>query len=243
VELTLLITTINESDNLKVLLPRLSEHLDREKISREVLIIDGGSTDGTVETARSHGCRVESQSGPGYAQAIRDGLRLARGKYVIVMDADGSHPPGDVVRLYQHRNSADIVINSRYVKGGRSDTVWWRNLLSAFLNLVYRVSLGLPFKEVSGGFRIYRREIFSNFTLDSRFYEVQEELLIKPYWLGFTAIEIPYVYRERMHGVSKAKIFSYGFHLLLAILRFRKVRRQMLAARSRPVVSPVRGAK
>ncbi len=227
-ELTILITTINEADNLKLLIPDLHAALVVEQMNYEILIIDGPSTDKTAEVASSLNCRVERQTSPGYAQAIRDGIRSAKGKRIIVMDADGSHAPADAARLYQNRNLADIVINSRYISKGGSDTKWSRSLLSRFLNFCYRTVLGLPFREISGGFRIYRSEIFQRFELKSKFYEVQEEMLIKPYWLGYRAVEIPYVYHERVHGVSKAKLITYGFHLLLAMMRFRLEKERFL---------------
>jgi dolichol-phosphate mannosyltransferase len=242
-DLTVIITTINEAENLALLIPPLRSALDAEKAVHEILVIDGPSTDGTPEIARSLGCRVEKQTSPGYAQAIREGLRSARGNRIIVMDADGSHSPDDAARLYRHRDLADIVINSRYVQGGGSQTQLFRSLLSRFLNFCYRSVLGLPFREISGGFRIYRREIFQRCELESKFYEVQEEMLIKPYWLGYRVAEIPYVYRERVHGVSKAKLMTVGFHLMLAMVRFRLSKAELLRKkRTSSVSSPARSA-
>lgn len=229
-ELTILITTIDEAENLKLLVPRLQSVFQKTKEPFEILIVDGGSKDGTEDVAKSLGCRVIRQSGPGYSQAIRDGIRAAQGKYLIVMDGDLSHLPEDALKLFEKRKTADIVINSRYVKGGGSESTFWRQLLSWTLNQGYRIFLGLPFKEVSGGFRIYDTKIFKRFELSSSFYEIQEELLVVPYWMGFQAIEIPYVYREREKGQSKAKILKYGYHLVLALLRFRQLKKQIVAS-------------
>lgn len=231
VELTLLITTINESENLRLLLPRLNHCFNSIGATFEVLIVDGHSTDDTVAVAQAHGARVLHQKGPGYGAAICEGIQASAGRFLIVMDADLSHLPEDAVNLFLNRSLADIVINSRYMKGGATDTAWYRDLLSRLLNFLFRTILQLPFKEVSGGFRVYRKEVFTNFQPKSRFYEIQEELILIPFWLGFSVAEIPYRYRERVKGQSKAKLLKYGLHLLASIFRFRK-EKQALASSS-----------
>ena len=220
--LSLIITAVNEADNLSVLVPRLIDLFAREGVAAEIIVVDGHSTDGTADVAARLGCRVQLQSGPGYAQAIRDGIAAAGGDYVIVMDGDLSHAPEAALRLFQHRHQADIVINSRYVAGGGSDAVWWRDALSRLLNLLYRRVLDLPYREISGGFRLYRREVLERVPIDSRFYEVQEEILVRAHGLGFRALEIPYRYRRRGTGSSKARPMKHGLHLLYALLKFRR---------------------
>ena len=224
-ELTLFLATLNEAGNLKVLIPELKRRFEAEGTSFEILLVDASSDDGGPEVARELGCRVLTQSGPGYAQAVRDGFSAAQGDYVLMMDADGSHAPSDAVPLFRNRHRADIVINSRYVKGGGTQTGGFRDTLSRCLNLVYRRMLGLPFRELSGAFRIYRREVLERLRLESRFYEVQEEILAKAHWMGYSVVEIPYVYRPRAEGVSKARLLQYGIYLMGAALRLRRQKR------------------
>lgn len=224
IDLTILLTTINEAENLSVLIPGLWEQCRSRGIHAEIVIVDGFSSDGTVAVAHSLGCRVVMQSGKGYAQAIRDGISAAGGEFVIVMDADGSHTPEDALRLYQNRQRADIIINSRYVTSGSIETQWHRAVLSRLLNFLYRRALGIPYREVSGGFRIYPRKLLQQLTLESKFYEVQEEILFQAHNLGYKALEIPYTYRPRIAGVSKTRTFKYGIHLLWAIIHLRRNR-------------------
>ncbi len=226
-ELTILITTINEAENLKILLPRLLSIFS--DVSFEILIIDGNSIDGTVEVAKSFGCRVEEQLGPNYGSAIIQGIKSAKGKYLIVMDADCSHTAEAARNLFNHRYRADIVINSRYMPGGGTKTSKWRGFSSRVINYIYRKALKLPFYEISGGFRIYRKNIFSDIKLLSSYYEIQEELLILPYLHGYKILEIPYTYESRKKGDSKAKFLKYGVYLLLALKKFKKI--QMLYER------------
>jgi dolichol-phosphate mannosyltransferase len=232
--LTILIATLNEERNLEDLIPELHQVFAKEGVGYEILIIDGGSADGTVATATRLGARVERQELPSYAEAIRQGIRQARGTYLIVMDADQSHSPQDALRLFQHRGGADIIINSRYMPGGGSESPLGRRLLSRFLNFLYRTALDLPFREISGGFRIYPTEILKRFQSQSLHYEIQEELLLIPYWSGHTAKEIPYIYRNRKQGSSKVKLFTYGVHLLRAIQRFRAVKKGLIEKRRSP---------
>ena len=231
-DLSLILPAIDEAANLAVLVPRLREVFAPEKAALEILVIDWRSTDKTAALAESLGCRVAAQTAPGYAQAIRDGIALASGDFVVVMDADQSHAPEDVLRLYQNRHKADIVINSRYAPGGGSDTSWWRGALSRLLNALYRRVLDLPYREISGGFRIYRREVLRRIRLTSRFYEVQEEMLILAHQLGFSAVEIPYRYRERGQGASKARVLEYGANLLWALAKFKAESERRASSRS-----------
>lgn len=231
-DLSIIIATINEAENISALVPRLLSLFAEAQAEVEILVIDGPSTDDTLRVARALGCRGQRQTSSGYAQAIRDGIALACGDYVIIMDADLSHDPRDALRLFQNRLRADIVINSRYVEGGGTQVDLWRDVLSRILNLLYRNVLRLPFREISGGFRIYRRDVLQRIRIESRFYEVQEEILIKAHWLGYGAVEIPYLYRLRAEGRSKVQTLKYGFHLLMALWRLLRQRKRFAGQRS-----------
>ncbi len=223
-DLSIILLTINEAENIAILVPELWRLFRIEGATLEIVVVDHRSSDGTGAVAKQLGCRVMAQSGPGYAQAIRDGIAASVGDFVIVMDADLSHEPRYALQLFTNRHRADIVINSRYMPGGGTETEPWRDLLSRFLNLLYRTALRLPFREISGGFRIYRRQVLAGMALESRFYEVQEELIIKAHWAGHKAIEIPYVYKPRSKGGSKARIVKYGIHLLKSLWKFCRTR-------------------
>lgn len=228
-EVTILLAAWEEGPNLAILLPQLNTLFRGASAKFEIFVVDGGSKDNTRQLCEDHGCRIETQTKPGYANAIIQGIRNSLGKHIIVLDADGSHAPEDALRLYHHRSRADIVINSRYIPQGGSQGPWSRRLLSQILNFVYRNFLGLPLKEISGGFRIYRREIFGpDFGSNSNFYEIQEELLAVPFWKGYTALEIPYQYRLRIEGQSKASLLRFGFHLMLGLFNLRKMKKAIL---------------
>src|SRR5512143_1092335 len=93
VELTAVVPVLNERDNLAQLLPRLARVLDGLGCATEVLVVDGGSTDGTAEAARELGARVLVQRTPGYGGALREAFAAAAGRYIVTLDADLSHDP------------------------------------------------------------------------------------------------------------------------------------------------------
>src|SRR5262245_11285305 len=138
-DLTVLIPVLNERENLTTLLPRLARVLDGLGCDREVVVVDGGSRDGTVEVARALGATVLSQQAPGYGGALREGFAAATGRYVLTLDADLSHDPEFIVKLWLMRSSADIVIASRYVKGGVAYMPLHRKILSRTLNRFFAI--------------------------------------------------------------------------------------------------------
>src|SRR5208282_5070147 len=158
-DLSVILPVINERDNLTALIPRLSAQLAREGVDFEIIVIDGGSLDGTQEAAAGLGARVVPERRRGYAGATETGLAEARGDYILTLDADQSHEPEFVARMWRARGQADSVIASRYVRGGASYGPRFRNGLSRFLNSVLRRLLSMPVRDLSSGFRLYRRPI------------------------------------------------------------------------------------
>src|ERR1700684_2165606 len=130
-DISVILPVANEAENLKALLPRLTALLDREHITHEIVVIDGNSTDGTRETAAALGARVVMERRRGYAGALETGIAEARGDYLLTLDADQSHDPDFVTKMWRARTRADIVVASRYVLGGGifsplvPPSLWW----------------------------------------------------------------------------------------------------------------------
>src|SRR5919198_1174962 len=110
VDLTVILPVLNERDNVASLLPRLSAVLGDLGCTSEVVVVDGGSQDGTADLARTLGARVLVQRTPGYGGALREGFAAARGRYIVTLDADLSHEPDFIAKLWRARDRADIVI-------------------------------------------------------------------------------------------------------------------------------------
>lgn len=213
-DLSIILPVVNERENLLELLPRLRSVAERERLSYEILIIDGGSTDGTEEAVRGPAVRVIRERRRGYAGALETGFSEARGDYVLTLDADLSHEPAFVTKMWRAREGADIVIASRYTRGGIAYTSWTRAAMSRLLNVVLRRVLSVPVRDLSSGFRLYRREVLQGLKLEARNFEVLEEILVKAYAAGFSTFEVPFTYFPRGAGRSHARLVRFGLDLI-----------------------------
>jgi dolichol-phosphate mannosyltransferase len=203
--------TYNERENLPQVLEALEPHGVR------VLVIDDNSPDGTGELADQlaaernwvsvlHRKRKEGL-GPAYVAGFRE-ILLGDAEYVLEMDCDLSHDPDDVPRLIEAcSNGADLALGSRYVPGG--GTVNWsraRRVVSAGGSLYARLTLGVPIRDLTGGFKCFRREVLETIELDairSRGYAFQIELTYRALRAGFRVAEVPIVFADRTQGRSK----------------------------------------
>lgn len=202
--------TYNERDNVETLIRGLRAAAP----GIEVLIVDDGSPDGTADLARTlgeslGGVRVLQRPGKaGLASAYVDGFRaaLAAGaERVVQMDADLSHDPADVPRLMEA--GADLALGSRYVSGGGTRN--WplhRRALSRFGSAYARACLGLPYSDLTGGFKCWDGALLGRILEDpvrSEGYVFQVEMTLRAHRLGATIREVPIVFTERRAGASK----------------------------------------
>jgi dolichol-phosphate mannosyltransferase len=184
-----------------------------------VLIVDDGSPDGTAALIKEQQLLfpdqlflIERKGKLGLGTAYIAGFRwgLARHyQYFFEMDADFSHPPTDLVRLYEAcaHQGADLAVGSRYVRGGKLEN--WpmdRILLSYGASLYVRVITGMPVKDPTAGFVCYRRRVLETMDLDAiRFigYAFQIEMKYTARQLGFSIVEVPITFSDRIEGSSK----------------------------------------
>jgi dolichol-phosphate mannosyltransferase len=207
------IPTYNERDNIERIVSRLRAALPKA----HALVVDDGSPDGTGEIAdrlaaesdgHVHVMHRTEKNGLGAAYVAGFQWGLDRDYAVLVeMDADGSHSPEDLPRMLDALQDADLAIGSRYVPGGR--VVNWpkrRYFLSWGANTYARLALGARVKDMTAGFRAYRREALQKIRIDnvaSRGYCFQIDLGWRTIEAGFTVVEVPITFTEREHGVSK----------------------------------------
>ncbi len=229
-DLSVVLPVLNEGENLRHLLPRLSALLRGLGLDFEVVIVDGGSTDDTREVGRRMNARVITQERPGFAAALVSGFAAARGRYVLTLDADMSHEPEYVAKMWRARTRADIIIASRYTRGGVAYTSALRRGLSRILNWTLRRMLAMPASDLSSGFRLYRRETLENLKLESANFEVLEEILIKAYSGGFAIAEVPFTYFPRGAGRSHARLIRFGLDLGRSTLRLWRLRNSIESA-------------
>ncbi len=229
-DLSIVLPVVNEYQNLTVLIPRMRAVMERERLSFEFIVVHGNSTDGTPSAASELGARVVRERRPGYAGALETGFSEASGKYVLTMDADLSHEPDFVAKLWRARTQADIVIASRYTRGGIAYTSFLRKFLSRVLNLGMRRVLSMPVQDLSSGFRLYRREVLADLELEGRNFEVLEEILVKAYAHGCSIAEVPFTYFPRESGRSHARLIRFGWDLTRSAFNFWQLRNSVASA-------------
>lgn len=230
IDLSVVLPVLNERENVERLLPRAIKVLNAIGCRYELVVVDGGSTDGTPAAAEAGGARVLRQTLPGYGGALREGLQAAAGTFILTLDADLSHDPDFIVKLWRSRERAEVIIASRYVKGGVAYMPRHRLILSRVLNGFFARGLGLPVRDMSSGFRLYRAAAVQRLDLQGTNFEILEEILVKAYSVGWRVIEIPFTYYPRDSGSSHARIVSFGMDLLRAFFRLWVLRNSLDAA-------------
>jgi glycosyltransferase involved in cell wall biosynthesis len=229
-DVSVVLPVVNERENLRELLPRLHALFEREHLSHEIIVVDGGSTDGTRESAAALGARVVPERRRGYAGALETGFAAAHGDYVLTLDADLSHEPDFVAKLWRARERADIVIASRYTRGGVAYTSFTRRAMSRILNAVLRRLLSMPVRDLSSGYRLYRREALQDLNLEGRNFEALEEILVKAYARGFSVTEVPFTYFPRGAGRSHAKLVRFGLDIMRSSVKLWMLRNSLASA-------------
>ena len=199
---------------MEALLPKIDAVLKRIGVNSEIVVVDGGSTDGTPEAAVSLGARVVRQTERGYGGAILAGLQAVNSPWVLTMDADQSHPPAVIEQLWNARSKGDLILGSRFMPGGSAEMKRLRYLLSRILNLTFTALLRVPVRDLSTGCRLYRREALEGLTFRARDFNIVQEMAVTLYLRGAKLHEIPLHYAPRAAGQSHAQIFAFGLRYL-----------------------------
>lgn len=228
-----IIPTYNEKENIENIIRAVTalEH------GFDILIIDDGSPDGTASIVKrlmngdlaGRVNLVERQGKLGLGTAYIAGFKwaLEHGyEYIFEMDADFSHDPNDVPRLYKAcaEDGADVAIGSRYVTG--VNVVNWpmgRVMMSYYASKYVRCVTGLPVHDTTAGFKCYRRRVLESIDLDAiRFkgYAFQIEMKFTAYKLGFKIMEVPVIFVNRQFGTSKMSGGIFG-EALFGVMRLR----------------------
>jgi dolichol-phosphate mannosyltransferase len=212
----LVLPTYNEAENIEPLVRAVLPLLAETGREHHVLIVDDGSPDGTGRIADRLAAELEPvrvlhrdrKEGLGRAYLAGFGVALGEGaELVMEMDSDFSHDPADVPRLVAAADAADLVLGSRYVPGGGiANWGLLRRMLSRGGSAYARVVLGIPVRDLTGGFKCFRRAVLERIDLErvhADGYGFQIELTYRAAKAGFRVAEVPIVFREREVGSSK----------------------------------------
>lgn len=214
-EISVILPSYQEAENLKNILPVLNQVFSDYNIEHEVLVIDTREAmdDSKSVVEQNKANYINREDGNMYGDAIRTGFKYAKGKYTVVMDADGSHDPKDIIRFYDEMLSDkyDLIIGSRYCKGGKTDNNFILQSMSWVLNLTYRVVFGIKAKDISNSFRMYKTSEIKMLDLECDNFDIVEEILIKLNYMisGFSVKEVPICFSKRDKGESKRDLFKF----------------------------------
>lgn len=228
--ITVILPAYKEAENLKNILPRLKECLSG--IEHEILVVDSKTAlDDTKEVCLENGCtHLPRTGGEFYGDAIRTGFASAQMEYTVVMDADGSHNPADILRFYDEmeKGQCDLVIGSRYCKGGNTANPWILIAMSRILNCAYKWVFKLPVEDVSDSFRMYKTDMIQKLNLSCQNFDIVEEILIllNIYNQGMRVVELPIIFEKRVEGESKRDLLKFVFSYITTMRTLLKIQKQ-----------------
>lgn len=224
---SVVIPTLNEAENLPHVLPHVPAWVD------EVLIVDGRSTDDTIEVAKTlrPDVRIVLEPAKGKGVALRSGFAAATGDIVVMLDADGSMNPDEIGSFVrQLRSGADFVKGSRFLQGaGSSDISWLRHLGNWGFTVLVRVLFGGRYSDLCYGYAAFWRTVVPVLELDGDGFEIETQMNIRALRARLRIIEVPSFEDERVHGESNLRTFPDGWRVLRTIFR-EFVRRPRLAS-------------
>ena len=207
-KVSVVIPSYNEKDNIKEVIRQAYYYTGKDLF--EVIIVDDNSPDGTWKLIKKLQKKyknlhlIRRMRKGGLASAIWRGIRESRGNIVIWLDCDLSHPPRIIPKLLWNLPKYDVVIASRYVKGGKDERQFGRVLSSKLVNILAYAFLGLKVKDLTSGFYAVKKEVFSQVKLMTTGHA--EYCIRFPYESikkGFKIKEIGYVFSDREKGYSK----------------------------------------
>jgi len=220
VRVSVVIPTLNEAENLPHVLPRLPAGL------YEVILVDGHSTDGTIEVARRlrPDVRVVAQSGRGKGNALAAGFAAATGDIFVMLDADGSTDAAEIPRFVAALcNGADFVKGSRFAQGGASsDITFTRRVGNWALNTLVNTLYGTSYTDLCYGYNAFWARCLPYMRVDCDGFEVETLINVRIAKGGLVIHEVPSYERDRIHGRSNLHAVRDGVRVLRTIARERR---------------------
>ena len=194
VELSVVMPCLNEAETLATCIRKAQETLERHQISGEVIVADNGSTDDSQEIAAEAGARVVNVESKGYGSALRGGIRAARGRFVIMADADDSYDFGDIPAFLEKlRAGADLVMGNRFMGGIKEDAMppLHRYLGNPVLTAIGRLFFHAPCGDFHCGMRAFRKTAYDRMRLRTSGMEFASEMVVKAALLKMNIAEVP----------------------------------------------------
>lgn len=217
--ISVVVPTLNEAENLPYVLPKIPFWI------HEVIVVDGRSTDNTIEVARKlrPDVRIVMQQGRGKGAALRTGFAAATGDIIIMVDADGSTDPAEIpAYVGALLSGADFAKGSRFLQGGgTADMSLHRNLGNAVLTWLVRLFFGGQYTDLCYGYNAFWSRVVPLLELDGDGFEIETMMNIRALALGLKVIEVPSFEAERVFGESNLHTIPDGWRVLKTIFKER----------------------
>jgi dolichol-phosphate mannosyltransferase len=218
-DFSVIIPAHNEQASIAVVIRALEQGL---RYVHEIVVVDDHSTDKTAEvvaglSAEFKNLRLaQNFDSPGFANALKTGFRNAETDIVIPVMADLCDDPHTINKMYEKAQEGfDIVCGSRYMKGGKKiGGPAIKSFCSRFVGVSLHSLIGIPTRDISNSFKLYRRKILEEIDITSSGFEISAEIPLKAYFLGYKITEIPTTWLNRKEGKSKFGIFKHGSRYL-----------------------------
>lgn len=213
---TLILLTLNEVEGVRAMTPKIPKDQ-----ADEIIAVDGGSTDGTVEAYREAGIQVISQKNKGRGDAFHVGINASMGRHIVFFSPDGNEDPADIPKLFEAlEQGADMVIASRFLPGSRNEEDDQALPLRKWVNMAFTRIANLlwnrgPFvTDTINGFRGLTRDTFDAIRPRSSGYSIEYEMTIHAMKKKLRIVEIPTIESARIAGETKAPSFKTGIIFL-----------------------------
>jgi glycosyltransferase involved in cell wall biosynthesis len=240
-KISVVIPAKNEEETLGYVLEDLNQTiLQLPNYQVQVICVDDNSTDATANIARSFGATVIKNTGKnGKGMALRAGFAASNGEVLVMLDADYSHRAEELPRMLEAlTEGVGLVIGSRVV-GGSEEYTHVRALGNVFLSATLGVCTRRYLSDALNGFKVFRRDVFTDFEYTSRAFEIEIEIIANTLRKGYRIVEVSSHERARAGGEMKSNAVRHGTRFLLRILweRIKGVRPQSVEAKSFPALS------
>ena len=216
-KVSIVLLTFDEIQGVKAIVPEISR-----KYADEIICIDGGSKDGTVEWLKSKQIPVYIQKIPGRAEAFRVGLDKAKGETIIYFSPDGNEDPKDIPKIIakMEKGNYDLVIASRFLAQSKSDDATViRRFGNRFFTMLVNLFWSAGVTDSINGFRAVKKKCLKDMGIDAKRFEVEIEMTIRAAKKGYKIGEIPTHEKSRIGGQAKLRTFKDGSIYAKTILR------------------------